>query len=517
MTTETIAASNPTERRRADLHATMAGDRVLVTGATGYVGGRLMPRLLDAGYRVRVLVRDPARLQGRPWLEQVEVVAGDALKPDTLPAAMQGINTAYYLIHSMSGSADFHQRDLVAARSFGAMAKTAGVKRIIYLGGLGDPGADLSQHLRSRQETGEALREAGVPVTEFRAAIIVGSGSVSFEMIRYLTERLPVMICPRWVFTRVQPIAVGDVLAYLVGALATPESAGKTIEIGGADLLTYGEMMLGYAQVRGLRRLLLPVPVLTPRLSSYWVYWVTPIPAEIARPLIEGLRNEVIVRDDTARRLFPHIQPMDYYSAVRQALADLKAARIDTTWSDALVTTQRGDSAPVTLAVREGMFIERRQRTVQASPACVYRAFTGLGGEQGWLYFDRAWQLRGLLDRLMGGVGMRRGRRDPYEVRAGDALDFWRVETVAPDHLLRLRAEMRVPGEAWLQLEAEPLGEGQTRLIQTAYFAPKGLLGFLYWYGLYPIHGLIFSGLIGRLVEQAEQPAKEGRVRWQPR
>jgi uncharacterized protein YbjT (DUF2867 family) len=475
----------------------------LVTGATGYVGGRLVPRLLEAGYRVRCMVRDPARLQGRPWLEQVEVVQGDVLRPESLPAAMQGVEAAYYMIHSLSGSPDFHRRDLIAARDFGDAAQAAKVKRIIYLGGLGDPDADLSQHLRSRQQTGEALRQSGVPVTEFRAAIIVGSGSVSFEMIRYLTERIPVMICPRWVFTRVQPISIRNVLEYLVAALEIPDSAGRVIEIGGSDVLTYGDMMLGYAKVRGLRRLLLSVPVLTPRLSSHWVHWMTPVPAEIARPLIEGLRNEVIVREDTHCRLFPHIQPMDYRTAVRSALEKLDASQVETAWSDALFTSQ-GDISPVTLTVRDGMIMETRRRVVRATAAAVYQAFTGLGGKQGWLYANWAWRMRGILDRLVGGVGLRRGRRDPNVVRAGDALDFWRVEAVEPNHLLRLRAEMKVPGDVWLQFEALPQSEQETLLTQTAFFAPKGLIGLLYWYLLYPIHGPVFSGLIRNLAKLAE-------------
>jgi uncharacterized protein YbjT (DUF2867 family) len=488
----------------------LTSDLVLVTGATGYVGGRLVPRLLAAGYRVRCLVRDPNRLQGRPWLDQVEVVQGNVLQPDTLPDVMQQVGAAYYLIHSMSDSADFHDRDMRAARNFGQAASAAGVKRIIYLGGLGDPEADLSQHLRSRQQTGQALREGGVPVTEFRAGVIVGSGSVSFEMIRYLTERIPVMICPRWVFTRTQPIGIGNVLDYLVATLETPESAGQIIEIGGADVLTYGEMMSGYAEVRGLRRYLVPVPVLTPRLSSYWVHWMTPIPAEIARPLIQGLRNEVVVRDDSARRLFPHIQPLDYQTAVQRALERLDGRQVETAWSDALVTSQ-GDLTPVILTTQAGMIFERRQQVVGASVAAVYRAFSGLGGERGWLYFDWAWELRGLMDRLVGGVGLRRGRRDPDELRVGDALDFWRVEAVEPDKLLRLRAEMKVPGRAWLQFEVKPHQE-RTLLLQTAFFAPKGLFGWLYWSGLYPIHAAIFSGMIKQLGWLAETIQHDGEV-----
>lgn len=479
--------------------------RVLVTGASGYVGGRLVPKLIEAGYRVRVLARDPDRLQGRSWSSQVEIVRGDALDAASLAPAMAGVDAAYYLIHSMqkvAGAGDFHERDLTAARNFGAAARAAGVARLIYLGGLGDPAADLSQHLRSRQDTGLALREAGVPVTEFRAAVIVGSGSASFEVIRHLTERLPAMICPRWVYTRVQPIGIRDVLAYLVAALEVPESAGRVVEIGGADVVTYGGMMLGYARVRGLRRWLVPVPVLSPRLSSYWVHWVTPIPAEIAGPLIEGLRNEVIVRDDTARRLFPQVQPSDYRTAVERALAQLDAGHIESSWSDALATSL-GDRAPFRFAAQDGMLIEQRQRVIAATPEAAFRAFTGIGGDRGWPSFNWAWRLRGMVDRIIGGVGFRRGRRDPDLLRAGDALDFWRVEAVEAPRLLRLRAEMKVPGRAWLQFETRPEPDGRTLLIQTAFFAPKGLSGLLYWYALYPFHGPIFSRMIDRLAERA--------------
>jgi len=377
------------------------------------------------------------------------------------------------------------------------------------LGGLVDPNHAMSEHLSSRQETGEALREAGTPVTEFRAAAIIGSGSLSFEMVRYLTERVPIMVCPRWVYTRTQPIAVRDVLNYLISALDVPESAGQTIEIGGADVLTYGDMMLGYAKARGLQRWLLPVPVLTPRLSSYWVHWVTPIPAVMAKPLIEGLRNELIVRTDTARRLFPQIEPVGYQLAVQRALAKLDASQVETIWSDALATSQ-GDITPVTLTTQDGMIIELRQQVVDASPAVVHAVYTSLGGKQGWLYFDWAWRLRGILDRLFGGVGLRRGRRHPSQVRVGEALDFWRVEAVEPDGLLRLRAEMKVPGRAWLQFESKPQPNNQTLLQQTALFAPKGLFGLLYWYLLYPIHALIFSGMVHGLAKQAEARQQGG-------
>lgn len=481
----------------------MKGKTILVTGATGYIGGRLVPRLLEAGYKVRVLVRDSARLQGRAWLEQVEVYQGDVLDPASLQPAMQGVAATYYMVHSMSGNPDFDQRDIQAARNFGGAARQAGVQRLIYLGGLGDPDADLSKHLRSRQETGQALRESGVPVTEFRAAVVVGSGSISFEMIRYLTERVPVMICPKWVFTRVQPISIRDILDYMVSALVTPGSTGEIIEIGGADVLTYGAMMMGYAQARGLRRRLLPVPVLTPRLSSYWVHIVTPIPATIARALIDGLRNEVVVRSDKSRLLFPHVQPLDYQSAVNLALDDLQAHRVETSWSDSLVSSQ-GDIRPVVLTTVEGMIIEQRQRVAQVPPPLAYQVFSSLGGQNGWLYLNWAWRIRGIIDRLVGGVGLRRGRRDPEDVRVGDVIDFWRVEAVEAGHLLRLRAEMKLPGQTWLQFEAAPYEGEQTLLTQTTYFAPKGLSGLVYWYLLYPFHRLIFSGMIKKVVSRAE-------------
>jgi len=477
-------------------------DVVLVTGATGYVGGRLVPRLLAAGYRVRCLVRDPTRLEGRAWRSQVEVVAGDVLHPESLGPAVRGVATAFYLIHSLAEGEAFAERDLQAARNFATALRLAGGQRVIYLGGLGDQDAPLSPHLRSRQATGEALRMGGLPVTELRAAVIVGSGSLSFEMIRYLAERVPVMICPRWVYTRVQPIAIDNVLDYLVAALESPDGRSEVLEIGGADVLTYGEMLLGYARVRGLRRWMLPVPVLTPRLSSLWVHLVTPVPTRIAQPLIEGLRNEVVVHDDTARRRFPRVVPMPYATAVREALQQLEGGDVETAWSDALSTSHH-PTAPVRLTSREGMVCEQRWARVDATPAQVFRAFSALGGQRGWLFMNWAWQLRGSIDRLLGGVGMRRGRRDPETVRPGDAVDFWRVESVVEDRLLRLRAEMKVPGRAWLEFQVVPATDGAARLSQTALFAPRGLGGWLYWYALYPVHALIFRGMIRAVADAA--------------
>ena len=478
-------------------------ETVLVTGATGYIGGRLAPRLLAEGHRVRVLARSAARVRSRSWAERVEIVEGDALDRDTLSRALAGVDCAYYLIHSMASGAGFHEMDVEAARLFGQIAREAGVGRIVYLGGLGNPHADLSQHLRSRQDTGRALREAGVPVTEFRAAVIVGSGSISFEMIRYLVERLPVMVCPRWVYSRVQPIAVNDVLEYLAAALNNPACADKVIEVGGREATTYKGMMLGYARARGLRRWLVPVPVLTPRLSSYWVHWITPIPSTVSGPLIDGLRNEVVVTDNLARELFPAIEPRDYAGAIAEVIEDLDRGRVETAWSDAHGVAGAPDSF-ARVETHEGMIFERRTRRVAAPAREVYRVFTGIGGERGWFSADWMWRVRGRIDRLLGGVGLRRGRRHPDELRVGDALDFWRVEALEPDRLVRLRAEMKLPGRAWLQFRVWETEDGETQLEQTAAFLPKGLGGLLYWYGLYPVHARIFDGLAREIAERAE-------------
>ncbi len=378
--------------------------RILVTGATGYIGGRLVPRLLQEGYRVRVLTRSQTRIRSRSWSDTVEVAVGDALDAPSLSTALAEVECAYYLIHSMARGTGFHELDIEAARLFGHAARQAGVRRIVYVGGLGDPRADLSQHLRSRQETGHALRESGVPVTEFRAAVIVGSGSISFELIRYLVERLPIMICPRWVYSRVQPIAVADLLDYLVAALTSTECEGKVIQVGGRDVTTYKGMMLGYAAARGLTRWLLPVPVLTPRLSSYWVHWVTPIPAKVSGPLIEGLRNEVVVTDKLAQRLFPHIQPQDYATALARVVAELDAGHIETAWSDAHSPSPTRDEFS-RLESQQGMIVERRRRQVAAPASAVYRVLTGIGGQRGWYYANWAWRIRGIVDRLLGGVG----------------------------------------------------------------------------------------------------------------
>ena len=474
---------------------------ILVTGATGYVGGRLVPKLLEKGYRVRCLVRDPNRLQGRAWLKQVEVFSGDALDLNTLIDAMRDVTIAYYLIHGMQGGRVNADRDLQVARNFAEAARAAGIERIIYLGELVDPTSNLSPYLRARHETGYLLRYSSVPVTEFRAGMIVGSGSALFEMIRYLTEREPVLICPAWFFSMAQPIAILDALAYLVAALDMPESVGRMIEIGGLTRLTYADMLLGYAKERGLKRWLVRTPFYAPRLSAYWVHMVTPIHWRVVLPLIEGLRARLVVRDEAARKLFPQIKPIDFQTAVHLALGRIQRDNVETSWSDALVTAL-GDVKPYEFKVEEGMFIERRQILLDLPLETVYRAYMGIGGERGWLYMDWAWAIRGWLDKLVGGVGIRRGRRHPDEIRTGESLDFWRVEDVRKHRLLRLRAEMKLPGKAWLEFQSDSQ-DNKTLFTVTAYFAPRGFFGFIYWYAMWPFHRFIFDGLTDRLASRA--------------
>lgn len=478
--------------------------RILVVGASGYIGSRLVPLLQARGHDLVLISRGARSLATR--FPDARVVEADLLDPATLDPALDGVEVAYYLAHSMGeGEHGFADRDLRAAGNFAQAAAKAGVGRIVYLGGLGNDDERLSPHLASRHETGAELAAHRVPVTEFRAAVIIGSGSASFEILRHLTERLPIMITPRWVGTRCQPIGIRDVLAYLVGTLDLPEVTG-VVEIGGPDVLSYGDMMRGYARVRGLRRLMIPVPVLTPRLSSYWVNLVSPVPAGIARPLIEGLRSEVVVRVPEPAARFG-LAPVSYEDALLRAMDRSDAEGLESTWFDAFAPPDRASRS--SLSSTEGMIVERRARTVAASPDRVFAEVERIGGEGGWPYLNVLWWLRGLMDRLVGGVGMRLGRRNPERLREGDALDFWRVEEIRRPDLLRLRAEMKVPGRAWLQYEVSAV-DGGSRLVQTAFFEPKGVPGLAYWYLLYPIHVLIFRGTVRVLAERAQAKATAG-------
>jgi uncharacterized protein YbjT (DUF2867 family) len=500
--------------------------RVLVTGATGYIGGRLVPELLAAGHQVRCGARSPERLAGRPWRDDVEVVPLDVTDPDVTSRAVAGMDVVYHLVHSMDGQADFAARDRRAAAIVRDACAEQGVQRIVYLGGLGDPDDDLSEHLRSRHEVGQVLASGAVPVTELRAAIIIGSGSASFEMLRHLVEVLPAMVTPRWVDTRCQPIAVRDVLAYLVAVLDHDETAGRVIEIGGSDVMTYRQMMATYAQVAGLRpRLIVPVPVLTPRLSSLWVGLVTPLPAGLARPLIDSLVNEVVVSEERAAPQLLEREPLSFAEAVRLALQRIQDLEVVTTWAGARWRSESTPATPAAVAgaARDGGAVEplpedphpedpawsggtvlTDQRTVisPVAPEALWAAVCRLGGEQGWHTPRLLWTVRGLFDELVGGIGVRRGRRHPHRLAVGDPIDFWRVERIEEGRLLRLRAEMRLPGEAWLDLRVEPHPRG-SRLVQRARFHPRGIAGRAYWYALAPFHHLMFPRMARGIVRAA--------------
>jgi uncharacterized protein YbjT (DUF2867 family) len=466
--------------------------RVLLTGATGYVGGRLLRALEDRGHRVRCLARKPEHLASRVSAP-TEVIPGDVVSGEGLADALSGVETAYYLVHSMGSAEGFEQADRQAARNFGAAARAAGVQRIVYLGGLADESEELSPHLRSRLEVGRLLRDSGVPVIELRASIVIGSGSLSFEMIRALVENLPVMVMPRWVSMPAQPIGIDDLLAYLLEALHAEPSGSPIYEIGGADRVSYADLMREYARQRGLRRVMLPVPVLTPRLSSLWLGLVTPLYARIGRKLIDSIRHASIVHDDAALSAF-RVVPSDVSTAIARALENEEREFAETRWSDALSAS--GAAPPSFGGVRVGpRLVDSREVEVPVRAPRAFAAVRRIGGRTGWYRHDWLWQLRGLLDLLVGGAGMRRGRRDPEQTAVGDTIDCWRVTGFVPDRSLRLEAEMRLPGRAWLEFEVSPSGGG-ARLRQTAVFQPSGLVGLAYWYGVYPLHALVFRGMI---------------------
>jgi uncharacterized protein YbjT (DUF2867 family) len=469
---------------------------ILVIGSSGYIGSKLVPRLLEQGYSIRCLVRDRNRVAAYAWSGSVEVMEGDVLNATSLDLAFQQVSVVYYLVHSMSNpTGDFAELDRQAARNVGDAARRFGVERLIYLGGLGYRHGEQSPHLKSRHEVGDVLRESGVPVTEFRAAVIIGAGSLSFEMIHHLANRLPVMICPRWVVTQTQPIAVDDVMAYLVAAITSPESTGRTIDIGGPEILTYRDMMLRVARALGLKRWLIKVPVLTPRLSSYWVGLVTPVPVKPARALIEGLRHETICENDDAKTLF-RIAPIGFDQAVKRALSVVLSDQSD--------LQVRGGESIISHIDPSHLLSDRRQVTVKVSSEQLFQVVSSIGGENGWYAADLLWKLRGLIDELFGGVGIRRGRRHPSELSVGDRLDFWRVEELYPGKRILLRAEMKLPGKAWLEFVVDGTGQAGSILTQTARFYPRGLLGIVYWYGIYPIHSLVFRRLAAAIRKRAE-------------
>jgi uncharacterized protein YbjT (DUF2867 family) len=472
----------------------------LVTGATGYIGGRLIVELLKHGYRVRILARNASRLKYHPWIDQVEISEGDAHNPAVLEEAMVGVDVAYYLLHALMSKDDFEQEEREMAEGFGAAAKSAGVKRIVYLGGIIAPNEVMSPHLQARAETGEILRSSGVAAVELRAGVVIGSGSASFEMLRYLTERLPIMTVPKWVNVRIQPIAVRDVLRYLVGAASIDPTVSGVFDIGGPEIFSYKEMMQQYAEAAGLpRRIIIPVPVLTPRLSSGWVGLVTPVPYTLAKRLVASLKNEVVAADDSIRALIPDPEGglTPFKRAVQLALTKIKDAQVQTRWSDASIPGTPSEPLP-TDPDWAGGTLYRDVRIVHSPDQIedVWKRVEAIGGDHGYSLATWAWEVRGFIDKIFGGVGLRRGRRDPDHLQVGDALDFWRVEAISKPKLLRLRAEMKMPGLAWLEFGLEVDAEtGGTVLTQVAIYAPKGLLGHAYWWSVWPMHGLVFPSM----------------------
>lgn len=447
----------------------------------------MIPALLARGFRVPCLAREPNRLRNRSWFSQVEVFQGDVVINTMLVDALQGVSGAYYLIHSMASGKHYPERDLLAASNFARSASVAGVDYIIYLGGLADPREAIGQHMRSRIETGERLRQSDVPVTEFRASIIIGPSSISFEMIRYLSEQFPIMVGPHWLHHRAQPIAIKDILDYLISTLENPSSRGQVYEIGGPEVMLYAETMLVYARIRGLKRWLVTLPVIPLWLMAFFVEKLTPIQARIASPLMDGMRSDSVVHDDTARRVFSKIEPVGYHSAVTEALKKLFPIDIEPVW-------ESGENS-AKIVKYEGFSIECRQLALDRSPEAVFRVLTSLGGKHGWLYMNWLWRLRGFLDHLVHGPGSR-GRHVADVLMVGDVIDFYRVESLENARMIRLKSELRAPGAGWMEWRVKPQMDGGVLFTQTAFFAPKGVIGFLYWHLLAPVHRLVFAGLI---------------------
>jgi len=496
--------------------------KILVTGATGYIGARLVPRLLSAGYRVKAVSRSMDKLKGCHWAnhENVELCSADVMNPDSIQAACQGCDVAYYLVHSMnSQQRDFSAADRKAAQNMVTAAEGAEIKRIIYLGGLGEESKDLSKHLKSRAEVSAILSSGSVPVTVLRAAMIIGSGSASFEILRYLVNHLPFMITPRWVRTQSQPIAIRNVLEYLIGCLKSEETTGKVLDIGGPEVITYQELMDTYAEEAGLKkRLVVPIPFFTPVLSSYWIHFVTPVPAYIARPLAQGLRNPAVCKESTIQKLIPQ-KLLDCRTAIRLALDCIQHNQVESHWTDA------GLIPPAEWCNRRHdpnwaggtVFEDKRSMIIKASPSEVWNPIVRLGGTTGWYYGNWLWKLRGIMDRIIGGVGLGRGRRNLYDIKPGDALDFWRVAAVEADKRLLLVAEMKLPGKAILEFKIEDESANYVKLTQTATFLPAGLLGLAYWYAVTPLHNLIFGGMLHGIALAGEHHDTPDSVMPKPR
>ncbi len=471
---------------------------ILLTGASGYIGGRLLKELEKADWPVRCLARHPDFLKPK-IAASTEVMQGDCLDRSSLDPAFAGVHTAYYLVHSMGSTGKFEEEDRESAQNFADAARASRVQRIVYLGALGESDQALSAHLRSRHEVADILRSSGIPTVEFRASIVIGSGSLSFEMIRALVQRLPVMICPRWVAVKAQPIAIEDIIAYLLAALKLPLEQSGVFEIGGTDQVSYGEIMQEYARQSGLRRWMIAVPILTPRLSSLWLALITPVYARVGRKLVDSMRHPTLVHDHSALTVFD-IKPKGLRVAIERALRNEDREFAQTSWCDAL--SSAGKPRTWGGAKFGTRLVDSRSVQVSVPPASAFAPIQRIGGLNGWYFANALWWLRGAIDLLVGGAGMRRGRRDPHSLSAGDALDFWRVETFVPDHELRLVAEMKVPGRAWLQFEVEP-NSGGSIIRQTAIFDPVGLAGLLYWYALYPVHRWIFGGMLKKIAAAA--------------
>jgi uncharacterized protein YbjT (DUF2867 family) len=492
----------------------MSSPRSLVTGATGYVGGRLVPQLLAAGHTVRVMVRDERKAQANTWSDDVEIAVGDGTSDSDVRAAMQDVDVLYYLLHSIGTGDDFGKTEHDMAQRFADAAKDAGVGRIVYLGGMIPDDEELSEHLSSRGEVGDVMLTSGVPATVLQAGVVIGSGSASFEMLRYLTERLPVMVTPKWVDTRIQPIAIRDVLRYLVGSADMPADVSRRFDIGGPEVLTYLDLMQRFADISGLpKRRVLRVPLLTPGLSSHWIGLITPVPASLARPLVESLRNTVVAGDTDIKQYVPDPPEglIDFDRSVELALTKIQDLDVPTSWSSAATAGAPAEGLPTDPDWAGGsLYKDERTREVDASPENLWTVIEGIGGRNGWYSWPFGWWVRGVLDRLVGGPGLRRGRRNPQDLVVGDALDFWRVEETDDASFLRLRAEMKLPGLAWLEMQVGSTEGGTTTFHHRALFAPKGLLGHAYWFAILPFHGIVF-GSMQRNIAQAAEALEERR------